>query len=90
MNQSPPTSLQHHLAPLGDRVTLPRLVTANQLSRTLQVTTRTLTGWAAKGVIPVALRQGRVLRFHPLSVYQALGIDCGSSNLASDATENKK
>jgi len=54
---------------------LPALATAAQLARVLQVSARTVHLWADAGTIPVALRQGRVVRFHPPAVAMSLGLD---------------
>lgn len=54
---------------------LPALATAAQLARVLQVSARTVHLWADAGTIPVALRQGRVVRFHPPAVAKSLGLD---------------
>jgi hypothetical protein len=55
---------------------LPNLATAEQIAAVLQVTARTIHLWATAEppVIPVALRQGKVVRFHPPDVAKALGI----------------
>ncbi|MEO8613873.1 MAG: hypothetical protein ABI600_01930 [Luteolibacter sp.] len=54
---------------------LPSLSTAEQIARVLQVTSRAVHAWAAAGTVPVAFRQGRIVRFNPLAVAKALGID---------------
>jgi len=53
---------------------LPVLATAAEIARPLGVTSRTITAWAAAGTIPVALRHGKILRFHPPAVSAALGL----------------
>jgi hypothetical protein len=50
------------------------LATAEQISKPLQLTGRTVRMWATAGILPVALRRGKVLRFHPPSVAAALGL----------------
>ena len=54
---------------------LPFLATARQIAGVLQVSTRTVHLWAEAGTIPVALRQGKVVRFHPPAVAKALGLN---------------
>lgn len=54
---------------------LPSLATATQIARVLQVSARTIHLWAEAGTVPVALRQGKVVRFHPPAVAEALGLD---------------
>jgi hypothetical protein len=54
---------------------LPVLATAEEIAKPLQVTARTIHLWGAAGTIPVALRQGRTVRYSPSAVAQALGID---------------
>jgi hypothetical protein len=67
---------------------LPDLATASEVAGPLKVTSRTITAWAEAGKIPVALRQGRILRFHPASVWAALGIVIpGMANSLSNSTE---
>lgn len=55
-------------------VVLPSLATAAQIAAPLQVTSRTITAWAADGTVPVAFRRGKVLRFSPPAVAAALGL----------------
>lgn len=59
----------------GEVEVLPSLATAEQIAHVLQVSARTIHLWAAAGTIPVALRQGKVVRFHPPSVAESLGLD---------------
>ena len=54
---------------------LPSLATAEQIGNALQVTPRTVLYWAERGTIPTALRQGKVVRFHPPAVATALGLN---------------
>lgn len=54
---------------------LPVLATAEQIAKPLGITSRTITAWAAANKIPVALRQGKILRFYPPAVAAALGLD---------------
>ena len=54
---------------------LPSLATAEQIGTVLQVTPRTVLYWAAAGTIPTALRQGKIVRFHPPAVAAALELD---------------
>ncbi len=49
-----------------------RLVAAPVLARKFGVSTPTIRDWAARGVIPVAVRVGRVLRFDPDAVTRAV------------------
>jgi hypothetical protein len=53
---------------------LPQLSTATQIARPLKVTSRLVHIWATSGKIPVALRQGKIVRFSPAEVAKALGI----------------
>jgi hypothetical protein len=48
------------------------LVDAAAIGRTRGVCSRTVLGWAAEGLIPVALRVKRVVRFDPVTVELAL------------------
>jgi hypothetical protein len=54
---------------------LPSLATAEQIAEVLQVSARTVHLWAAAETIPTALRQGKIVRFHPPAVAAALGIN---------------
>lgn len=54
------------------------LVTARQLARPLQVSDRLIHMWAEKGIIPVALRAGKIVRFDPEAVATALGLPLDS------------
>lgn len=58
----------------GVRV-LPSLATAEQLAEVLQITPRTVHYWAADGIIPTAIRRGKVVRFNPPAVAAALGLN---------------
>ena len=58
----------------GILVTLPNLSTAEEIAKPLNITSRTVLAWAAAGTIPVALRQGRIVRFSPSAVAKALGL----------------
>ena len=65
-------------APKGadaDAVVLPQLQTAEEIAVPLGVHPRTVHAWAADGTIPVALRRGRVVRFSPQAVAEALGLN---------------
>ena len=53
---------------------LPELATAEEIAAPLKVTARTIHSWASAGTIPVALRQGRIVRFSPPAVAKALGL----------------
>lgn len=53
---------------------LPALATPAQIAAALQVTARTVLYWSERGIIPTALRQGKIIRFHPPAVADALGI----------------
>jgi hypothetical protein len=69
LNSSSPISVTEE----GVRV-LPSLATAEQIAEAVQVTPRTVHYWAEAGTIPTALRQGKIVRFHPPAVAAALGI----------------
>jgi len=49
------------------------LETADEIGGLLGVTGRTILNWAAAGIIPTALRVGRVVRFDLAEVRRALG-----------------
>jgi excisionase family DNA binding protein len=51
-----------------------KLATAEEIAKPINVTSRTILAWAAAGTIPVALRQGRIVRFSPSAVARALGL----------------
>lgn len=73
----------------GEVGVLPSLATAEQLAQVLQVTARTVHLWAVAGTIPVALRQGKVVRFHPPAIAQSLGLNLpefGSSGPGTEST----
>jgi len=59
---------------------LPDLATAEQISSILQVSVRQVHLWAQKDLIPTALRKGRVVRFSPTAVFQALGVELNPNN----------
>jgi hypothetical protein len=87
-------SSKNHLAPSGNGggsgvVPLPSLATAEQIAAPLQVTARTVHLWAAANppVIPVAFRQGRIVRFHPPDVARALGITLPEFGVSTDSGE---
>ena len=63
---------------------LPNLATAEQIASALQVTARTIHLWATAEppVIPIAFRQGKVVRFHPPDVARALGISLPEFGIA--------
>lgn len=85
----PPRYLPKASSPIDGAVAgacvLPCLATAEQLGRVLQVSSRTIHLWAAAGKIPVALRQNKVVRFHPPSVASALGLTLPEFGSARDA-----
>lgn len=54
---------------------LPSLATAEQVAAVLQITSRTLHNWAVAGIVPVAIRRGKIVRFHPPAVAAALGLN---------------
>ena len=56
---------------------MPELATAEQIGSVLQVSDRQVHLWAQKNLIPTALRKGRIVRYNPLAVAQALGVDLG-------------
>jgi hypothetical protein len=56
------------------RVSIVELVDADTLGVPLGVTGRTILNWAEAKKIPTALRLGRVVRFDPAAVAQALGV----------------
>jgi excisionase family DNA binding protein len=53
---------------------LPDLATPAQLAEALQVTSHTILNWERSGKIRAAFRLGRVVRFNPMAVAEALGI----------------
>lgn len=55
--------------------TLAALATAGQIAEVLQISARTVHNLAARGEIPVALRAGKIVRFCPMAVATALGLD---------------
>ena len=67
---------------------LPSLATAEQIAASLQVTSRTVHFWAQAGTIPTALRQGKIVRFHPPSVAAALGIDLPEFGIRQNASSS--
>ena len=58
----------------GEVCALPVLATSEQIASVLQVTSRTVLFWAERGLIPTAIRCGKIVRFHPPSVARALGM----------------
>jgi excisionase family DNA binding protein len=58
------------------------LETADEVGKPLGVTGRTILNWAAAGIIPTALRVGRVVRFDFEEVRKALG-EATKKNLES-------
>ena len=53
---------------------LPYLSTPSQIAEALQASTRTILYWERGKKIPAAFRTGRVVRFRPSAVAEALGI----------------
>ncbi len=49
------------------------LLKASDIARILTVTPRTVLNWCERGLIPVALRAGRTVRFDICAVREALG-----------------
>lgn len=53
---------------------IPRLVTADEIGAPLGVTGRTVLNWAEAKKIPIAFRLGKIVRFDPAAVAEALGL----------------
>jgi hypothetical protein len=91
-NKPSQTSSRRTIATVeGTWASLPALSTATQIAGLLQVSPRVVHLWASSGKIPVALRQGKVVRFHPPAVAQALGLDLpgfGDSRGPAEATSS--
>ncbi len=58
----------------SSRVSIVDLVDADAIGTPLGVTGRTILNWADSEKIPTALRLGRIVRFDPAAVAEALGV----------------
>jgi hypothetical protein len=68
-------AIQATSARAGVVTMLPSLATADQIGGVLQVSGRWVLKQEEKGVIRAALRVGKVVRFHPPDVAEALGLE---------------
>ncbi|MCH7225005.1 helix-turn-helix domain-containing protein [Haloferula sp. A504] len=58
--------------PMNNQSIETRLVDAARMAAILSVSPRTVLYWAERDEIPVAIRKGRVIRFDPEEVFEAL------------------